>query len=300
MAVGVDVAAGSRQPVGERERRVAQRLGQRVAHAHAAEPLEQRAHGARAREARAHQPDQERERQRGDQRRSARRRAGLEPRRRPRRAGISWPRRRRRRPRPVHSTGASARRCTGPKPRQRRTSTTPSPTSRPTAATPDTSTIDGPRPRRCPEISSRLSGQSSQSLSGCAATNSSTAAWPSATAQPRHTSRARAPAATRPVGKATSRCTSGPAHNPPSASPSAMPRQVGLLEPQPAGQLRDPETVVRMAGEEVENGDHALGGRRRPARGFGARHVKTVPKRSKYRTLRRSRTLTGMRTRSSF
>ena len=63
---GVDVAARVGQPVGERERVVAQRLGQRVARAHAAEPLEQRAHGSRAREAGAHQAHQEGERHRGD------------------------------------------------------------------------------------------------------------------------------------------------------------------------------------------------------------------------------------------
>ena len=39
-----------------------------------------------------------------------------------------------------------------------------------------------------------------------------------------------------------------------------MPRQVGLLSPS-GGPLGHTETVVWMAGEEVENGHHALGGR---------------------------------------
>ena len=50
-SLGVDVAARIRQPVGEREPGIAERLGQRVAHARAAEALHERADRAGAREA---------------------------------------------------------------------------------------------------------------------------------------------------------------------------------------------------------------------------------------------------------
>ena len=63
----IDIASRVGQPVGERERVVAQRLGQRVARADPAEPLEQRADRARPRQARAQQAHQEGERQRRDQ-----------------------------------------------------------------------------------------------------------------------------------------------------------------------------------------------------------------------------------------
>ena len=49
--LGVDVAARIRQPVGERKLGIAERLGQGVAHARAAEPLHERADRAGAREA---------------------------------------------------------------------------------------------------------------------------------------------------------------------------------------------------------------------------------------------------------
>ena len=65
VALCVDVAAGVGQPVGERERVVAERIGERVARADPAEPSEQGVHRARAREAGAQQPGEEGERQRG-------------------------------------------------------------------------------------------------------------------------------------------------------------------------------------------------------------------------------------------
>ena len=168
--VGVDVAAGIRQPVGERELTVAERLGERVADARRPHALDQRADRARPREARAQRPARNANGTAVTHATTRRLATSIAP---------SAPMACGTRPTaleaatapPVHATGASARRWTGPERRQRRTSTTTTPTSSTMPAAPSAA-CTASKAVGLSLTSSRFSGHSGQSSDGWARNSS--------------------------------------------------------------------------------------------------------------------------------